>query len=397
MDVVVVGGGFAGLSVASHLCTSSDLEVILFEKGSVGDPSKTSAASFVDAITKFKLSDSIEQLYRKYVLRSESGLYAYFEIDKPVLALIDYKKACEILVDRAKSRNFELYEKMPVLDFYFKDSNTIEVITPGYTVRTKVLVDATGSSFFCGKKLGLKLPTFFEHAYGYVLESDEIKSFDEFCLFGGEHSPGGGWFYPTANGVAKFGCCVGSHSTNFPEEVLRSNLKYLLETLEPYNHVFKRARVLRVEKGTIPLGPVRNLVYKRVMFVGDSAGMATPWAAEGLRPALEAGKLCAEAIIRAFENEKDFDSYIKLYQHMWNKLCRKIYLSNMRWSKIKYKLNNEGWDSIVKKYQRYDTEKVIKRLKTGEGVTKSKLIKIIILTMKLKLDHILKRSIFEEV
>jgi flavin-dependent dehydrogenase len=384
-DILIIGGGFAGLGVASQICTNSDLKVTLLEKGEIGDESKTSSVTFMNTLNEFNLNSAILQPYTKYSFRSESGLSACYETSKPILALINYRKASEILLKKAMLGNFELYEKTPAINFSV-DGEEIVVATQEHVLSTKILVDATGNAFFCGKKLEMKLPSFFQHSYGYAFKNSDIKLFNDFCLFGGDHSPGGGWFYPGKDGIAKFGTCVGSKNPNFPENTLKDYLKYLIKYFKPYNSALKNAQTLRVEKGTIPIGCSKKLVNGRVMFIGDSAGMATPWGSEGLRPALETSILCAKSIINAFENEKYFDSNILEYQNQWNNFNKKVYNANISWSKVKYKLGNSGWDAIIKKYHDDDVENVINRIKTGESINITKLIKIKLLLMKLNLN-----------
>lgn len=386
-DVLIIGGGFAGLGVASQICINSDLNVTLLEKGEIGDESKTSSVIFMDTVNEFNLNNAIVQPYTRYSLRSESGLSACYKTSKPILTLIDYKKASEILLKKAMFGDFELYEETPAINFSTKDKEIL-VYTQSNVFNTKVLIDATGNAFFCGKNLGMELPKFFQHSYGYVFENKDIKLFDDFCLFGGDHSPGGGWFYPNTDGIAKFGTCIGNENPNFPRNTLKTYLKYLIKYFKPYNAVLKNAKTLRVEKGTIPIGCSKKLVNKRILFIGDSAGMATPWGSEGLRPALEASILCAKSVINAFENEKYFDSNILEYQKEWNKYNKKIYNMNMLWSKVKYKLGNNGWDAIIKRYRGNDVEKVINRIRTGEGTNMIKLIKIKLLMMKLNLNSL---------
>ena len=104
----------------------------------------------------------------------------------------------------------------------------------------------------------------------------------------------------------------------------------------------------RSEFGTIPFGPLKKIVQGQIMIVGDAAGQATPWYGEGIRPALENGKMCSETIVEAYEKGKLRQSILKKYQRLWDAKNRKLYSRTTKTGFRSYFRNQEQWDNSVR-------------------------------------------------
>jgi len=109
-------------------------------------------------------------------------------------------------------------------------------------------------------------------------------------------SPGYGWIFPVDEGRANVGVCVD-------ERVLArsgGNLRALLHRWLRENHVarglFDEDPALEDERGgLIPSGRGRRS-RGHVFLVGDAAGVADPFTAEGISEAIKSGRLVAQAL-----------------------------------------------------------------------------------------------------
>jgi flavin-dependent dehydrogenase len=222
-DVVIIGGGFAGLSTAASICGKSDITLLLVEKDIIGNPTKTSPFTFPDTVEHFHLSKAVLQKYTRFTYRSPTGIAASFSFEKPAFVTLDYQKACSIMLDQIKNKsNIDILEKTKAIELDITKVGLKISLSNGVTVFCDILVDASGCSFFAARKLGLKLPTLYSHPYGEFLEKCEIEDPYEMCIFSGvKYGNGGGWMYPIDKETARFGFATVTKSIEYPSDIVK--------------------------------------------------------------------------------------------------------------------------------------------------------------------------------
>ena len=349
-DIVIIGGGIAGLSTALSISSKAEATLLLVEKGTAGDPTKTSPFTFPDIAERFHLSDAVLQKYTRFTYRSPTGVVASFKYENPPFVTLDYQKACTILLNQiTKKNNVRMLEKTEALDFKATKTDLKLTLSNSTTVSCDFLVDASGSSFFASRKLGIKLPSLYSHPYGEFLEGCKIEDPEEMCIFSGnKYGNGGGWMYPIDRETARFGFATVTRSNAYPKDIVERNFREAIKNFKPYNKMLVSAKRKRSEFGTIPFGPLKKLVHGRILIVGDAAGQATPWYGEGVRPALESGEICGETIIQAYQKGKPHGKTLENYQHLWDAKNRKTYSTRTRAGFRAYFRNQEQWDNSVR-------------------------------------------------
>jgi flavin-dependent dehydrogenase len=369
-DVAIVGGGVAGLSVALHLCSRVDATILLVEKGNVGDPTKTSPCTFVETIEKYSLQEAVAQKYTKFTYRSPTGVSVSFDLDDPIFVTIDYEKTCKMLHKRIRNNgNVEIVENTDALNCktqknFFRTKNLILDLSNGETVTADILVDTSGKSFFAARNLGIPRPPFYSHAYGEFLEDCDIENPEEWSLIAGmKYGNGGGWFYPVGNRMARYGFATVTKSVDYPKDVVENNFKTAREEFHPYNEITRDARTRRLECGTIPLGVLKKFVFGRILIVGDAAAQATPGFCEGIRPALESGELCAQAIVEAYKQRNYSSKNLNKYQKAWDAKNRRRYLDARK--RVLWFKGQEAWDTGIRWWQQLPASKIVSLIKEG--------------------------------
>jgi flavin-dependent dehydrogenase len=158
VDVLIVGGGLAGLSAALTICLESSLSVILVEKKGVGS-NQTTPTVFSETIDEFGLRDSILQNYTGFVFHSPLGAIARFDFPRVVLTSLNYQKACTILYERAFSHGLEL-RIAEAVDYSPAIPDPAQPLVihlkDGSSIQTEVLIDATGHVQWTAKRLHIK-------------------------------------------------------------------------------------------------------------------------------------------------------------------------------------------------------------------------------------------------
>ncbi len=350
-SITIIGGGIAGLSTAHSISSKTEATLLIVEKGTAGDPTKTSPFTFPDTVQRFHLSNAVLQKYTRFTYRSPTGVVASFKYEKPPFVTLDYQKACSILLNQVtKKNNVKVLEKTEALDFKTTKTDLKLTLSNSTTVSCDLLVDASGSNFFASRKLGIRLPSLYSHPYGEFLEGCEIEDPEEMCIFSGiKYGNGGGWMYPIDKETARFGFATVTTSTAYPRDIVERNFREAIKNFKPYNKMLTGAKRKRLESGTIPIGPLKKFVHKRIALVGDAAGQATSWYNEGVRPALEGGEMCGNAIVEAYQKGKLGDTALTEYQHLWETRNKKSYSRGTRGaSKTFFGRSQEDWDNSIR-------------------------------------------------
>ena len=348
-DIVIIGGGLAGLSTAISASKKADTRLLIVEKGTFGDPTKTSPFTFPDIVERFNLSDAVLQKYTRFTYKSPTGIFASFKYENPRFVTLDYPKTCNIMLNQIKRKdNVSILEKTGALDLEVSKTCMRLALSNSSNVSYNVLVDASGSSFFASRKLGTKLPALYSHPYGEFLEGCKIEDPEEICMFtGNQYGNGGGWLYPIGRKTARFGFATITRSRVYPKGLVERNFRNAMRDFHPYAEIFAGAKSKRSEFGTIPIGHLEKFVYGQILVVGDAAGQATPWYNEGVRPALESGKLCGKTIVEAYKNGKLSKRALAEYQRTWFAANRRMYA----YAKVRgrsFFRSQEQWDDSVR-------------------------------------------------
>ena len=364
-DIVIVGGGLAGLSTALSICREADATVLIVEKGEIGDQQKTSPFTFPDVVKRYDLCDAVLQEYTRFTYKSPTGISASFVYENPAFVTVDYQKMCSALVKSAKEEgNLSVLEKVAALNLnanapFFLATDLKLTLSDSSRISCGVMVDASGSSFFAARKLGIKLPLLYSHPYGELLDDCEIADPEEMCIFtGNKYGNGGGWFYPIGKKTARFGFAAITRSRIYPKGVVENNFRKATRDFKPYNEMLARGKSKRSEFGTIPIGALDKIVSGRVLIVGDAAGQATPWYNEGVRPALENGEMCGKTIVEAYENGEIRRKTLMKYQHQWAAKYKQPY-EYARVCAAGYFRSQEQWENSVRYQASFTPEEMM--------------------------------------
>ena len=370
-DIVVIGGGLAGLSTALTIKKEVDSTLLLVERNKIGDPSKTSPFTFPDIIQKFNLSDAVLQQYKRFTYKSPTGVTASFQYENPAFVTIDYQEACNIILNQIrKYSNVKILERTSAVDLEVTKASSKLTLSNSTSVSGSIMVDASGSSFFIPRKLGVKLPALYSHSYGEFLEGCTIEDPEEMCIFAGnKFGNGGGWMYPIDSKITRFGFATVTDSTVFPKDIVKRNFGQAVKEFYPYNKMLANAKCQRSEFGTIPIGPLKKFVYDSILIVGDAAGQATPWYNEGIRSALENGQLCGTVIAEVYKKGILNKALLGKYQQFWDAKNRDLYHRTTLDRLNVYYRTQEQWDNSVKLQASFASDEMLAIIRYGKWPT----------------------------
>ena len=129
-----------------------------------------------------------------------------------------------------------------------------------------------------------------DHMEGFL----ELKKGDELL-------PGYGWIFPLDDGLVNVGWGLISTSKHFQTTSYRKVLNDWVSGFPEEWGMSPETMVGKPKGAGLPMGHNRHPhIWKGAVLVGDSGGMVNPFNGEGISYAMEAGRLAADVIDRAF-------------------------------------------------------------------------------------------------
>ncbi|MCP8305789.1 MAG: NAD(P)/FAD-dependent oxidoreductase [archaeon] len=343
-DVIVVGAGPAGASVARRVAESGFDVLIIDRKREIGHPIQ--CGELVPAIEEFsKILPKAERAKRlfnlpQWVISNNCSRGAVLSPSKKIYEfkfnsnIIDRSRFDKWFVMNATKAGAELWTFCNVIGAR-NGGKEVLVKKGAKTLRleTDVLVAADGPSSKMTRDVGLgsndprNLGVTIECLMGGVeVDPDVVEVY-----FSNEYAPGGyAWIIPKGEGMANVGLGI---RTSFSEKGV-SVKGYLNRFIDKHPIASKKLRkgaILSTMGGLVPLGgPLPKTYSDNVIVVGDAAGQVMPTNGGGIPTAVICGDIGGEVIVSKLKGK----SSLVLYEEVWRKEVGKELDRGLRIRKI---------------------------------------------------------------
>ena len=360
-DIIVAGGGLAGLIVASSAAyySNQSMKILVIDRNAIPQQGKKTVSGWV-------CGDAVGKNTVDYMADRIKISWGYPEIEHPVKGVIAYSPDHEtgisfdgegyilnrqLLPQRqlrdATKAGIEIKERVALRSLMVEGNSVIGVEGDDLDDKTafkktaKLVVDCTGVTSVLRTNLPIKsfiqrridrddLEATGRYIYNFELAHEDKTYFDsDYCIIHLDQklAPGGyGWVFPKGENKVNIGLGVQQKAFDTRNRVMgvHPDLKTLIDEYVEVNPVIKSPRLADGAGdegnawGTWQVSVRRQndcLVANGYMLVGDSAWMPKPLDAGGIGPAIIAatiaGKDAVEALQAGDTSEKGLWKYNK--------------------------------------------------------------------------------------
>jgi digeranylgeranylglycerophospholipid reductase len=365
-DVLIVGGGPAGLC-AAKAAAGKGVSVLLLEKSrEIGYPVHTSGGSWIAELRKLGVPDQFINPISTvdFVIQKNK---ASFHFDEPVSCVLDIRGLYQYLAQEAALQGASILINAHVTEPIIENDKIVgvTVIRNGQKdeIRAKVIIDASGFHSVLTRKLGL-MDEITSYGYGaeYELITDKWKQDYVALLFGSHFAPNGyGWIFPCGHHRVRIGTGI-----IFPDakmnpiqllDAFMENNDDIAKDLRPYS-------IMEVHLGSVPnSGTIKRTYTDNFIAVGDSAGQVSGIAGEGIRYAIDIGGMAGNIAAQSVLKGNTSASFMKGYETMWKKKYHLNFrISHLINQRIR-QFTDEEWEERVKLLDKIDKDIVVAMMK----------------------------------
>lgn len=300
VDVLVVGGGPAGLAAAQRIASAGHAVVVLERGAAFGEPVRTSGGSFIRPLRRMGVPAHLWQPVTRLRVVGP-GTDRTFRYRRARMCVLDVRGLYQWLATQAAAAGAQLRLKEHVTGAALDGGTVVGArLRSGQTLRARLVVDATGTAGVIARDAGLRGPA---PRTAVGVESEVFApSYDQreaLLVVGDDVAPGGyGWAFPRGNGRVRLGVGVVRPASGADVEDL---LAHLVERTPALRGSCADAQPLERHAGVMPAfehGAVPS-VGDGLVVVGDAAGHGSTLVGEGIRHAMTSGRLAGETAAAA--------------------------------------------------------------------------------------------------
>jgi digeranylgeranylglycerophospholipid reductase len=372
-DVLIVGGGPAGLAAAEVASKLNVRTLVLERQNEIGYPVHTSGGSWISDMKALAIPENLYHPITKVVFVSPN-CEVPLDYHPAVACVIDVRGVYQHLASRAIDAGAILRVRHTV-ETTIVENDRIVGVTAKNQVGERIsfyapmTIDASGFSRHVGVRTGMGKAF---HRYGYGAEYDlyapNYPQNELFLITGSKYAPQGyAWAFPRGNGRVRLG--VGVLHPDCDDDA-RAYLDTIVRDLPQLSDKFKDASPIEYHTGLFPSeGPIQRFSRDGLLVAGDAGGQGSTLVGEGIRYAIYSGQMAGTTAAEAVKANNTSAAFLGRFDKQWRaRFGRDMDIAYMINRHIA-NYSDEQWDNALHLMKRMTPAQVAQALRGDFSVS----------------------------
>ncbi|MFQ5914079.1 MAG: NAD(P)/FAD-dependent oxidoreductase [Nitrospinota bacterium] len=356
-DVIVVGAGPAGSSVAFVLGKHGHRVTVLEEHPRIGEPENCAGLIGARVFSSYNLPrQTVLREFSSASFYAPRGEKAEVQFDRPMAYVVQRGEFDRALAKRAQSVGASYLPGMRCTDISIRPNRVELTVKPAkgssrerFSLSARAVVLATGIRSGLQKVAGLSPPTRYMEAAHTVVQMRDVEEIEVFL--GREWAPGYfAWALPLDGKYVRLGVCSERYPVQFLKRLFSHPMisRRLVSNSQP------------ILAKIIPVAPVAKSYASRLLLVGDAGGQVKPTTGGGIGSSIICGHIAGESLSQALAEDDLSEVSLSRYETAW---CRELMSEFQTASAYRTRfavLSDRSLDGLVKLLRRKEVRKIIR-------------------------------------
>lgn len=366
-DVLIVGGGPAGLTTAEAAASKGASVVVLERQNEIGYPVHTSGGSWIQDMRALGIPSSLYHPITNVYFVSPRREVA-LRYTPAVACVIDVRGVYQHLAGRAVAAGASVRVRHTAEQTLIENGCIVGVTAKNHhgdrvQVRAAVTIDASGFSRHIAVRTEMGQAF---HRYGYGAEYDlyapNYPQDELYLVMGSRFAPRGyAWAFPRGQGRVRLG--VGVVHPDCDDDA-RLYLDRVMHELPQFAGKFKDASPIEYHTGLFPSeSALQSFSRDGLLLAGDAGGHGSTLVGEGIRFAIYSGQMAGAVAAEAVKRGNTTATFLKRFDRQWRARFGRdmdiAYMINKRITAY----TDEQWDGALDLMKRLTPAQVAQALR----------------------------------